>query len=379
MIKKFYISQPYKKKGISTFYGICKADGAKLFEKSLGTTQRKVAEKWKEKQMAKQYLPEQPSDKLKAKPFSEALREYANHLDVVFKGQPRTLLAYKQYCTRFTDYLKAGKGPKLVYEFTLKDAQDYIDFIALDLAPKTVSEHRKLLKKAFNQWMAYCYTQTNPFDTSTLRLPKLQKKKEKAFWLPEEIKTILEMAPAEYHSFWATLAHTGMRFQEAASLTFDDIDFGKGEITVTGKGDKTRIIPLNSLLFPILSSIRQRVKKGMCFPSIPGTEQGCLKAMKKALDSVSFVKGGENNHHRFRHSFASNLLRQGASIKQVQKLLGHQDVKTTLDYYSHMLPDDLHRAVEMLASIPEEAPADKYVRFQSKHRKAVNSSVVIAQ
>ena len=93
--------------------------------------------------------------------------------------------------------------------------------------------------------------------------------------------------------------------------------------------------------------------------------------MKKILSGVEFAKQGKSNHHRFRHSFASNLLRRGASIKQVQKLLGHEDIRTILDTYGHLMPDDLHRAVEMLSQPLEKASQTKYVRFSRK--KVVNS------
>ena len=73
MIKKYYISQPYKKRGNLNYYGICKVGGKKLSEVSLGTTSKKIAEQWRTKQESSQFLPKQGGNDIIAKNIIDAI------------------------------------------------------------------------------------------------------------------------------------------------------------------------------------------------------------------------------------------------------------------------------------------------------------------
>jgi len=63
--------------------------------------------------------------------------------------------------------------------------------------------------------------------------------------------------------------------------------------------------------------------------------------------ALAGLPDGDSHLHRFRHSFASNLLRMGRSIKAVQMLMRHENVTLTLNIYGHLLPSDLEQAAEL--------------------------------
>ncbi len=74
------------------------------------------------------------------------------------------------------------------------------------------------------------------------------------------------------------------------------------------------------------------------------TNSGSNKVLKRAVAAALGDCGGRVNNHRFRHSFASNLIRAGVNVKAVQQLLRHENVQITLNTYSHLLQEDLTAA-----------------------------------
>ncbi|MBF0430553.1 MAG: tyrosine-type recombinase/integrase [Fibrobacteria bacterium] len=361
MIKKYYITQPFIRKGNNNYYGICYCDGKRMSRKSLGTSSKKVAQDWKRQQEALLYQPTSARLEFSEKVLSEAVNEYKRHIGIQKNDSPRTLQAYMQYIDRFITYLKGQKKLVFVNDLTREHAQKYIDHLTNDLGAKTTWENYKFVRKMFKTWTTYKFIDSNPFvkqdGNDSLALPALDKS-EKPFWEEHEIVSILDLAPKEIYPFWFTLAYTGLRFREARDLTFEQIDFKMSEISIMGKGGKPRVVPMCEGLKRLLTKEQKTIKSGNCFPLIPDTEQGCLKILKRVLKGTAFKKLGQNNHHRFRHSFASNLLRKGVNVKAVQQLLGHSSSKITLDIYGHLLSGDLHEAV-------------KYLTPQNQRRKVI--------
>jgi len=340
---KYNIKQPNIHRGIKTWYGVERQKGKRPKLMSLKTNSKKEANAWLEKQNAQKFLPGSENNTEEMK-ISNAIKKYHEHLKAVHSNVERTYTTYLNYLTKFERF-KCKK--EYVSEFTFEDAQNYINHLSLKLSPKTVNEHFKFMRNAFDRWIDYKYTSFNPFNKKKIKTPKIMES-EKPFWTLEEIQEILSIAPDHMVPFWTTLAHTGIRFDESMKLKFCHIDFENKEMKVFGKGGKIRHIPLTDTLYQIFIEEKAKYKHGKCFPDIPSTEQGCLAILKKSLKGIKFIQDGENNHHRFRHSVASNLLRNKANIKSVQNLLGHKHIKTTLDTYGHLIPNDLKITIKIL-------------------------------
>jgi site-specific recombinase XerD len=136
-------------------------------------------------------------------------------------------------------------------------------------------------------------------------------------------------------------AYAGLRRAEIANLHADQI--GDRMLTVTGKGSKTRRVPIHPLLEEPLREIQLR--GGYAFPNVDGgpiTPDAMGRRIARALP-------GRWSAHSLRHYFAGNVYRASHDIRAVQKLLGHASISTT-EIYTHVDDSELERAVGAWAS-----------------------------
>ncbi len=156
----------------------------------------------------------------------------------------------------------------------------------------------------------------------------------------------------------ATLRYSGLRRNEIAMLRHDQVDFAARRISLVGKGDKARIVPTAPPLVPILegylSTLRPDVTKSGFFFVSPSSQGGGTNAGRYGPMSVSVLVraagtgtgvAGRHFPHRWRHSYATSLLRRGVDIHVVQRLLGHSNIATTTRYL-HLSDADLTDAVD---------------------------------
>ena len=163
---------------------------------------------------------------------------------------------------------------------------------------------------------------------------------ERDFWTPEQVDRILDCAPSRRHRLlWAFMAFCGLRIHEALKAVPGDIR--DGNLYVTGKGAKPAKVPVCARM---AEEIR-RAGGTWDFSGMGHSTEPVAEAAKRALPEGF---RGKATNHRFRHSFASNLLVRGASIKAVQLLMRHENVALTLSIYSHLLPSDLEAAADSL-------------------------------
>jgi len=161
-----------------------------------------------------------------------------------------------------------------------------------------------------------------------LNLPlTLEKSKRDAVWAPERDAAILEL-------FYST----GMRLSELVALNVADIDTYTETVRVFGKGKKERLCPVGSKALEAVQ--RYRAKAGVHDGAL------FLSKLRKRL-SIQGVDDVVNKYwrasglpvhltpHKFRHSFATHLLNNGADLRSVQELLGHASLSTT-QIYTHV-------------------------------------------
>nr|WP_122119978.1 site-specific tyrosine recombinase XerD [Alistipes megaguti] len=143
----------------------------------------------------------------------------------------------------------------------------------------------------------------------------------------------------------------GLRVSELTSLRIQDLFFGEGYIRVIGKGDKQRIVPISAVA-------RERIHRYL--NKRPGARSNedilflnnrggkLTRVMVFTILKEAAQRAGIHKHispHTFRHSFATHLLEGGASIRQVQEMLGHESILTT-EIYTHLDNSHLRRTVE---------------------------------
>lgn len=143
----------------------------------------------------------------------------------------------------------------------------------------------------------------------------------------------------------------GLRVSELCDLRLGDLFFGEGYIRVIGKGNKQRLVPVSAIArnrIQLYLEVRKdrRKKEEILFLSNRGTKLTrvmIFTIIKLAAQRVGITK--KISPHTFRHSFATHLLEGGANIRQVQELLGHENILTT-EIYTHLDNSHLQKTLE---------------------------------
>lgn len=135
---------------------------------------------------------------------------------------------------------------------------------------------------------------------------------------------------------------SGLRLSELASLRWDELDLASGLVRVTGKGNKTRMVPLGSVAAAAIEEWR-KVRgnfAGFEEPCIFVSSRGTSISVRSIQARIRFwaKKQGlpqQVHPHLLRHSFASHMLESSGDLRAVQELLGHADIATT-QVYTHL-------------------------------------------
>jgi integrase len=191
--------------------------------------------------------------------------------------------------------------------------------------------------------------EVSPFKRGS-RLAYRENNQRDRFLSQEEIEALLKACSPHLLSIVEVALHTGMRKGEILSLTWEQIRGGLIYLRET-KSKRPRQIPIEERVGEIFKELqaKNRWKSSYVFLGLDGKPLGDVK---KAFLGACRRAGIENfKFHDLRHTFASHLIMKGASIKAVQKLLGHAESRTT-DRYSHLAPDHLKDAVNLLADFP---------------------------
>lgn len=173
---------------------------------------------------------------------------------------------------------------------------------------------------------------------------------------PSEIKKIIYSTKTfRDRCLIEALYYAGLRRFEAQNLDVRDIDFERKRITVRrGKGEKVRVIPiLNDGFLSDLRHLTRDRTQGYVFLSTRNNKLS-LRAINKIVAGGGRLAQVQNpdparkkiNPHLFRHSIARHLKDQGFSVEFVQKFLGHESFKTTMDMYGTLSIDDMQEMVE---------------------------------
>ena len=185
----------------------------------------------------------------------------------------------------------------------------------------------------------------------SIRTPK-QEKKLPRFLEYEEVKKLLSTPPvntwlgARDRAILETLYSTGIRVSELVALNMDDIDFLGEVVHVRGKGKKERIAPIGSSALQVIQHYMEyRNKRAqsndnfdakVLFVNKHGRRLS-TRSVRRKMDKYLKMSGldPEISPHTLRHSFATHMLNNGADLRSVQELLGHQSLSTT-QIYTHL-------------------------------------------
>jgi integrase/recombinase XerC len=194
-----------------------------------------------------------------------------------------------------------------------------------------------------------------------VRTPK-QDKKLPRFLDYEEVKKLLDTPPvnswlgARDRAILETLYSTGIRVSELVALNMDDIDFLGEIVHIRGKGKKERITPIGSSALQVIQHYMEfRNKRAqnngnfdskVLFVNKHGKRLS-TRSVRRKMDKYLKMAGLDPaiSPHTLRHSFATHMLNNGADLRSVQELLGHQSLSTT-QVYTHLTTTKLKDVYE---------------------------------
>jgi len=221
------------------------------------------------------------------------------------------------------------------------------------VSPRTVNIELQLLSVMFAQAMKWGHVRHNPVkDVERLRLPTNPPR----FLSDDEIARLLAAARTTYlYPLVLCALHTGMRKSELLNLTWNDLDFATGTITVQSKADwqtksrRFRTIEMTEELKVCLGSMPR--ESGYVFTYAGKRITSNVKKTWRRI--LCEAKINNCTLHTLRHTFASHLAMQGVPLMHIQQLLGHQDYDTTL-IYAHLSRESVRGQVHKLPFAKKE-------------------------
>ncbi len=281
------------------------------------------------------------------------LREYLSYLQVEKGLAKNSLESYQRDLAKLKNWVDKNNFDLLM--LTRKDLREWL----IDLAGENLSENSKrrivsALRGFYKFLMFDGHIKKNPAEDLVapqkgFYLPKFlnQTDIEKLLLVPDvsgEIglrdRAILELMYA-----------CGLRVSEAVDLKISDVELDAGILTCTGKGSKTRKIPIGTSAVGWLKSylVLRRRKENSEIQNLFVTSLG--RSINRQIIFLFIKEYAEKaglqdvSPHTLRHSFATHLIQNSADIRSVQKMLGHADISTT-QIYTHITDAHLRKTYE---------------------------------
>jgi site-specific recombinase XerD len=269
---------------------------------------------------------------------------------------PRTIEGYESDVRR---YLKRDPRP------TYLSIQAYTAKRLDEVSPARVASERKALVSFFKFLHKAGLASENP--TTNLDSFKV-KYSEREIPGEEDVTKLLQSEcfhhrdTLQFRTMATLLANTGLRLGEACAIKKGDVNFGKLEIRVMGKGRKQRLVPVSPYVASVLRAwIERDGRSPWLFPAVNP---------KGYLDERSFDKTFKRqckrcgvkpfSPHALRHCFATHSLRNGARLEVVSRILGHASVAITVDLYTHISNEEMHDTHQKCAPFANAMVKDRH-------------------
>lgn len=269
------------------------------------------------------------------------LSDYAYFLKIERQMSPNTVDAYVGDCEAF--FASCKVDPK---DVTSDDVEAYLTLKSSDVSKRSQARELSSLRSFFDYLLMEKERDDNPCDN--VSAPKLGR------YLPsvlsvEEVEAIMDSVQGSSASalrdraILEVLYGCGLRVSELCGLLISHVYLDKGFVRVVGKGSKERLVPLGEMAADAFSAWLE-VRGEPCEPKYsdiaflnrfgaPLSRVAVFNLVKKQALLAGVNK--EISPHTFRHSFATHMIENGADLRIVQEMLGHESILTT-EIYTHI-------------------------------------------
>lgn len=293
--------------------------------------------------------------------LNESLNNYLDHLSLTLTGSSRTYDSYNRDISRFINYLNDND----ISDFNNVSKELVMDYFTQlksgvvggkKLSNSSFSRNLSALRSFYRYLNKYENVEINPI--KSFRNPKPEKRLP-SFLSFDEIMQLLDVfdlsdpIQLRNRSILETIYACGLRISEATSLKMSNVNLDENYLSVVGKGDKERLVPFYKRCSKVLRKYKiegrpylVKEENDFMFLSTHGKPMS-NRSVQLLLQDAANKAGIKNNvhPHMLRHSFATYLLDNGADLRVVQELLGHENLSTT-QIYTHITVDRLKSAVK---------------------------------
>ena len=270
-----------------------------------------------------------------------------------------TVEAYMRDYTNFAAFIlrKYDVPPTKVEQYMV---ERYLGYLFEECKHSKASQARELsgVKSFYNYLLINDKIEQSP--TELISAPKRTRHLPDVLTV-EEVELIINSIPLDSakgkrdRAMLELLYSCGLRVSELTALRLSDLFFGEGYIRVMGKGSKQRLVPIGNLarerimLYMDERQAKDSKNKDILFLNNRGKALSRVMVFYVIRDAVERAGIDKTvSPHIFRHSFATHLLAGGASIRQVQEMLGHESILTT-EIYTHLDAKRLRDTVEKIS------------------------------
>ncbi|KRL14114.1 tyrosine recombinase XerC [Schleiferilactobacillus perolens] len=279
------------------------------------------------------------------------IQQYLDYVRGVRRYSENTVAAYRRDLEDFIQYLTANGGFPGFDQIAQIDVDVYLSHLGDSYKPRTVERRISTLRGFYRFLVRQQYLADDPF--ADVRLTNRHHALPKFFY-PKEVAALFAQTKGNHPldqrnaALLAVLYATGMRVSELTDLTVSQFDFSMGVVLVHGKGQKDRYIPFDKQtaerVRTYLTQARPKLiakRAGGTIPAAvflndrgaPLTRRGVGYILDQLIAKTSLTT--KIHPHMLRHTFATEMLNNGADLRSVQELLGHASLSTT-QIYTHV-------------------------------------------
>ncbi|MHA7057273.1 site-specific tyrosine recombinase XerD [Aquimarina sp. M1] len=280
--------------------------------------------------------------------WSHAIKDYKHYLRIERGLSDNSIINYNLDVQRLITFLEENDIQTTPLSIEKSTLQQFIYETAKLVNARSQARIISGLKSFFNYLVFEDYRDTNPMEL--IEAPKIGRKLPDTLAI-EEIDTIIsqiDLSKPEGERNKAiieTLYGCGLRVSELINLKLSDLFFDEGFISVTGKGDKQRFVPIGEVTQKYIDIYKKEIRNHLniqkghedtLFLNRRGkqlTRAMIFTIVKRLVEKAGIHKN--ISPHTFRHSFATHLLENGADLRAIQLMLGHESITTT-EIYMHI-------------------------------------------
>ena len=277
--------------------------------------------------------------------WTDCIREFRNYLTIERSLSENSIVAYMLDVNKLREYCENQTPALMPQDVSFNHLSEFIKWLNID-NPKTQSRILSGIRSFFRYMTIEGKISENP--ASMLESPRAGTRLPDVLSVEEidRIISAIDLSKPEGQRNKAiieTLYGCGLRVSELISLRLTDIHFRQEYITVTGKGNKQRLIPLNQNTIKQIeyymqdrSRLKTIVDQNILFLNRRGKKLSriMIYTIIRELCLQAGIKK-KVSPHTFRHSFATHLVQAGADLRAVQEMLGHESILTT-EVYTHI-------------------------------------------